>query len=110
MCLAINQLISYWRNLFGGLLLVPFAILIYATLILLLSFANVKPTILTAVSKDISSLAMLWWVFFGLIVVLGVVFAAAAMKGSDTGEKKAKPKKEKKAKKPKKAKKKKGKK
>ncbi|MBW8035659.1 MAG: hypothetical protein FVQ79_08525 [Planctomycetes bacterium] len=89
-------------NLFGGLLLVPFAILIYATLILLLSFANVKPTILTAVSKDISSLAMLWWVFFGLIVVLGVVFAAAAMMGSDTGEKKVKAKKAKKAKKPKK--------
>ena len=92
-------------NLFGGLLLVPFAVLIYATLILLLSFANVKPTILTAVSKDVSSMAMLWWVFFGLMVVLGIVFAAAAMMGSDTGEKKVKTKKEKKAKKPKKVKK-----
>jgi len=97
-------------NLFGGLLLIPFAILIYATLILLASFANVKPTILTAVSKDISSVAMLWWVFFGLIVVLGIVFAAAAMMGSDTGEKKGKAKKAKNAKKPKKPKKKKGKK
>lgn len=93
-------------NLFGGLLLIPFAILIYAALILFLSFAGVKPGMLTAVSKDVSSIAMLWWVFLGLIVVLGIVFTGAGMSGSGSGEKKAKPKKEKKAK-PKKEKKKK---
>lgn len=96
-------------NAYGITMLLPFAMLIFATIIVLLSLPgkNIKPAILTTVSGHVAGIAIVWWIGIGLIVLLLAVIGVASMTGagSGAGERKGKTKKDKKSKKPKKTKK-----
>lgn len=96
-------------NAYGVTMLLPFAMLIFATIIVLLNLPgkNIKPAILTTVSGHVAGIAIVWWIGIGLIVLLLAVIGVASMTGagSGTGEGKGKTKKDKKSKKPKKPKK-----
>jgi hypothetical protein len=103
-------------NAYGVTMLLPFVMLIFATIIVMLSLPsrNIKPAILTTISSHVAGIALVWWIGIGLIVLLLAVIGVASMAGASSGtgktKKTKKTKKEKKPKKPKKPKKKKGKK